>query len=644
MIQLYRAGHTAFKLDSRNPLNLRCVTKAQLERKAMEQDAVAITLLCVAPCEFEYRDYIIVDGRPYFLNVLPKVTKEDRRRFQYELTFESGIYEVGRVFYTMTDLHGWDYTGQLFDFCNLVINDMNRNSLVIKCLDGETNQILRMRYSGRYVNGVYWWREIGSDIPYYCTDNLIPSVGDIVRPAEMIPGVEPIKVTEVGGVWTLDFETANGKPVQTDEKMLTYDNHTCLAVMHDLVSQWGDWEFAVDIRTSDLCTLDLTSDVQCGGRIIMRRKVTGIFISGVNTNHLNMSYGKKGGLQKITREYPEGTNIPSRIYFYGGTKNLPYSYRNTRLCLPTKSKMESYIDLDVAENIPCEVVKVFDDIYPACKPFSLAVNGCMKPNDDTKFIITVYMTQFFNLFARWKDPDDPTPWNYGSFAEWRLMHGTDNATTNRERYLLYYYQGDLQAQVAGFPKSCYLTTDGVRLTFQTGNLAGHSFKVVDFEAFTEDNEYQITLACEGNESMFPNEPIQYFPNEDVMCRLGDKFIVEDCLMPASYVYGNFGSGEYAAETLLDTEAKKYIEELSSKISVAVEISQDFVNQHNAVFRLYDGLQITDTDLDFSSLTFKVRSLIYDLLANSYKVEIDDGKGMNPWAAISQYLDRIRPIK
>ena len=640
MIQLYRAGHTAFKLDSRNPLNLRCVTKAQLERKAMEQDAVAITLLCVAPCEFEYRDYIIVDGRPYFLNVLPKVTKEDRRRFQYELTFESGIYEVGRVFYTMTDLHGWDYTGQLFDFCNLVINDMNRNSLVIKDSD---NRVLR--YSGRRIGGLYYWYNVNtSDTMSYFTTRLIPLVGDDVMPGEWSPGDEGYpRVTQVGGAWTLDFELDNGKPVETDEKMLTYDNHTCLAVLHDLVSQWGDWEFAVDIRTSDLCTLDLTSDIQCGGTLIMRRKSTGIFISGVNTTHLNMAYGKKGGLQKITREYPDGTNIPSRIYFYGGTKNLPYSYRNTRLCLPTKSKMESYIDLDVAENIPCEVVKVFDDIYPACKPFSLAVNGCMKPNDDTKFIITVYMTQFFNLYAHWHDPDDQTPYNYGSYAEWVLMHGTDNAQTNRERYLLYYYQGDLQAQVAGYPKSCYLTTDRVTITFQTGNLAGRSFEVVDFETFNEDNEYQITLACEGTESPF-EEDIQYFPNNDVMCKLGDKFIIEGCLMPASYVYGNFGSGEYAAETLLDTEAKKYIEELSSKISVAVEISQDFVNQHNAVFRLYDGLQITDTDLDFSSLTFKVRSLIYDLLANSYKVEIDDGKGMNPWAAISQYLDRIRPIK
>lgn len=746
MIQLYRAGHTAFKLDSRNPLNLRCVTKAQLERKAMEQDAVAVTVLAVSPCEFGYRDYIIVDGRPYFLNVLPKVTKEDRRRFQYDLTFESGIYELGRVFYTMTDLKGWDYTGKLYDFCNLVINEMNRNSLAIKDSGGKV-----LRYSGRRIGGYYYWYNVDqNDTESYFTTGLIPNIGDEVMPGEMISGEELPTVMQVGGAWTLDFETQNGKPIETDEKFLTYDNHTCLAVMNGLVSEWDDWEFAVDMRTSDLCTIDPTSDIQCGGTIVMRRKATGIFINGVNTNHLNMAFGKKGGLSKITPESPDGTNIPSRIYFYGGTQNLPYSYRNTRLCLPNKSKMDSYIDLDVAENIPCEVVKVFDDIYPACKPFALAVDGSLKLNDNTKFVVTVNMSQFFNLYAKWHDPYDSTPRNYGSYEEWRLMHGTGNATTDLQRYLQYYYQGDSPALAwnvsddsnvvidaciqrsldyhqpthgggaisddvefesyeieytsampspaaptqagqtttgtrtakitvhlvekieysegevttipytevynsetitytfvavasgpsADFPKSCYLTTDRVTITFQTGNLAGHSFDVVHFEALGEDNEYELTLACEGSESMFQGEPIMYFPNNDIMCHLGDKFIVEGCLMPASYVYGNFGSGEYAAETMLAAAANDYIEEFSSKIKVGVEISQDFINQHNAVFRLYDGMEITDDDLGIPKLTFKMRRVVYDLLANSYKVEIDDGKGRNPWAAISQYIQQL----
>lgn len=637
MIQLYRGSHPAFKLDSRNPLNLRCVTKAQMERKAMEQDAVAVTVLCVSPCEFDIRDYIIVDGRPYFLNVQPKVTKEDRRRFQYDLTFEGGIYELGRVFYTMNDLHGWDYTGKLYDFCNLVVNEMNRNSLVIKDSD---NKVLR--YSGRMIGGYYYWYNVNtSDTESYFTTSLIPSVGDEIMPGEMISGQELARVTQVSGAWTLDFELdqSNGKPIETDEKMLTYDNHTCLAVMHDLVSQWEDWEFAVDIREGDIANIDLTSDVQCGGRIIVRRKATGIFISGVNTDHLNMAYGKKGGLSKITRESPDGSNIPSRIYFYGGTQNVPSTYRNTRICLPGKSKMESYVDLDVAENIPCEAVKVFDDIYPACQPFRVGGAG-MAFMDEKHFVVSMPASRFFDIFAQWKDPDEAEPSEYGSYAEWKLTYGTGDANSDLERYLLYYYQGNTSGSHSidnGFPKSCYLQGD-VMLTFQTGNLAGHSFKVTGFEpagAF-----FWVTLLCEGTQSELSDEPIRYFPNSDIMCVTGDQFIVEGCLMPASYVYANFGSGEYAAETLLQNAARKYIDELISKIKVGVEISQEFVDNHNAVFRLYDGMEIKDDDLDISKLTFKARRVVYDLLANSYKVEIDDGKGLNPWSAITQYVRRI----
>lgn len=748
MIQLYRAGHTAFKLDSRNPLNLRCVTKAQLERKAMEQDAVAITLLSVSPCAFEYRDYIIVDGRPYFLNILPKNTKEDRRKFTTDLSFEGGMYEVGRVAFTMAGLHGWDFCGTLYDFCCLVINEMNRSSLVIK--DSE-NRVLR--YSGRKIGGLYYWYNVNtSDTESYFTQNAIPSVNEEIYPGEWIAGNPYPTVVQIGGAWMLDFELdrQGGKPIQTDEKNLTYDEHTCLAVMNDLVAQWEDWEFAVEVKTSDLCNIDLTTPIQCGGKIIMRRKATGIFISGVNTIHQNMYYGKKGGLEKITRESADGSSMPSRIYFYGGTQNMPTTYRNTRLCLPSASKEESYIDTGLSDNKLCEAVKIFDYIYPACKPFAVTGAG-MSWMDDKHFTVSMFGASFFDVFAQWANPNASPQPEYGSFAEWRLLYGTGNPTTDLERYLLYYYQGnssvlgwsvsDDSADVieackerslenqptpgqgvesdyleyvgfdveytsampspaeptqsgqtttgtrtatitihmvekieyegghtstfyydgvytnqtitytftavvtepsANFPKSCYLLGD-VTVTFQTGDLAGHSFKVTNFDSSYGPLWYAMELECEGVESAIPDtENPTYFPNIDIMCKTGDKFIVEGCLMPASFVYANFGGNNYAAETLLGTEAKKYIDELASKIKVGVEISQDFIIQHNAVFRLYDGLQITDTDLDFSSVTFKVRRVVYDLLANSFKVEIDDGKGMNPWAAISKYLGLIIP--
>lgn len=735
MIQLYRQGNAQFKLDSRNPLNLRCVTKAQLERKAMEQDAVAITLLSVTPCEFNYRDYIIVDGRPYFLNILPKVTKEDKRKFISDLTFEGGMFELGRVTYTMAGLHGWDFIGTLYDFCRLVVNEMNRNSLV-----GTMGGHL-MRSTGKIVQGKYEWRDTASSNTYYYSQTQIPENGDMLYTLNNLPHA---LIYNVGGGWTLDFEQEwNGKEwvnVTTDEKQLTYDNHTCLAVMHDLVARWEEWEFAIDVRESDLCNLDSSIPTQCGGKIIVRRKrevsqdSTGIFISGINTTHLNMAFGKKGGISKITRENTDGTNLPSRIYFYGGTQNLPSTYRNTRLCLPSASKEKSYIDTGFSDNAACEAVKVFDDIFPACQQFAVTGAGMSFGRDD-HFTVSMFGANFFDIFAKWKDPETSPQPEYGSYEEWLLIYGTGNSEIDLNRYKLYYYQGSIsglewsvsddlssviascrsqtasgisdfvylgylleytseypsvgdperlgqvetatrtatitirykagamgreahatytnqtitytftavEANVNGFPKSCYLLGD-VTITFQTGDLAGHTFRIVEFDDSYAPLWYAMELECEGVATEL-QEPIRYFPNNDIMCKTGDKFIVNGCLMPASYVYADFGSGEYAAETLLDRTAKSYIDKLASKIKVSIEISQDYIIAHNAVFRLYDKIQLTDTEvLDVNGLYYRVDKVVYDLLKKSYKVEIDDGKGINPWAAISQYVERIRPIK
>ena len=742
MIQVYRQGNAQFKLDSRNPLNWRCVTKAQLERKAMEQDAVAVNVVSVAPCGFQLRDYIIVDERPYFLNVMPKVTKDGKRKLVTELTFEGGIFELGRVTYTMAGLRGWDFTGELDDFCTLVVNEMNRNSLV------GTMQGHLMRSTGRIVQGKYEWKDTTLSNTYYYSQTQIPANGDMLYTLNNLPHST---ISNVGGGWTLDFEQEwNGKEyvdVPTEEKFLTYDNHTCLAVMHNLVTEWEDWEFAVDMRANDLCNIDGTVPTQCGGKIIVRRKSTGIFIAGVNTNHLNMKYGESGGLERITVESEDGKNLPSRIYFYGGTRNLPTTYRNTRLCMTGKKKEESYIDTDFGGNEHCEAVKVFDDIYPACEPFKVSGAG-MSFMEDNHFTVSMFGQRFFDLFAKWANPNDSP--EYGSYTEWNKMYGTGDPTTDMQRYLLYYYQGnspglgwsssddsvdviercrqesiqyqptpqqgvvsdqveyegydieytsrepipageptEVGQEVTGtrtaritihmlekieyeggqvtenhyddvydnetviytytavassasdnFPKSCYLLGD-VTITFQTGDLAGHSFKVIDFDNSYAPLWYALKLECEGVESALPEtENPTWFPNIDIMCKQDDKFIVEGCLMPASYVYGDFGNGNYAAETMLDNAARDYIVELASKIKVGVEISKEYIRKHPSVkFRLYDGLRIVDTDLDLST-TYKVRRVVNDLLANSYKVEIDDGKGRNPWASIAQYVRRL----
>lgn len=632
MIQLYRGMNPSFRLDSRNPSNLRCVTKAVLERNAMEEDSVSVTLVTMSPCAFEYRDYIVVDGRPYFLNVIPKKDKTDRRRFATELKFEGGLYELGRVAFTMSGLHGWDFTGQLYDFCRLVWIEMNRQNMVIV---DSLNRVLRFI---RVYNNMYVLYDNNGNSAGFVY-SIVPSVGDVIHPGEVIPGQEEITVVQVGGAWTLDFELdqPGGKPITTDEKYLTYDSHTCLEVMQDLMTQWEDWEFYIDVRTSDMCNYDHTENVQVGGKIIVRKKSTGVYQNGVNTTR-TMAFGKKGGIGKITTEPSDGQNMPSRIYVYGGTQNLPTTYRNTRICLPDMMKEESYITTPFVDNEPCEAVKIFDDIFPACQQFSVLNCGMIAGEDGKVFGLSLAYDQFFDLFARWKDPFEETPSDYGSYDEWKKMYNNGNA--DLDRYLLYYYAGTLgQEEVPGFPKSCYLLGD-TTITFQTGNLAGRSFKIKDFQvvgAFAF-----MWLFCEGVDSVIEGEPMSYFPNDDIMCSPGDKFTVEGCLMPASFVYSGFGSGDYAAEVLLQEKANEYRAELEQSVKVGVEIAQEYVNQNSAVFRMYDGMTIKDQDLleDFGLTVFSVRKVTHDMLKNSYKVEIDNGKKGTTYSVLKKYIKKI----
>ena len=635
MIQLYRSGNTAFNLDNHNPYNLRMVSRAQLDRSAMAKDNVDITLNAVSPVEFDYRDYIIVDGRPYFLNLLPKASKDDKYVFTYNLNFEGGMYELGRVTYTMAGLNGWDYIGSLYDYCCFIINDMNRNSLL-----GIVQGTRLIRSTGKKANGMFEWVDTQNTTRKYYSMTQVPADGDMLY---TLNGLPDTRIYSVGGGWTLDFEIDpnTNKPLATEEKALTYDQHTCLAVLQDLVAQWDDWEFYVEVKQSDICTTDTSVTTQCGGKIIMRRKAysngnnkpTGIYINGTNATR-SMSYGKKGGLCKITREWPSGSVMPSRIYFYGGTRNLPTTYRNTRVCLPSASKETSYIDSDFMDNKMCEVVKVFDDIYPACHQFSCGSNGALRGNDNFNF--TIPKDNFFAITALWQDPEEVTPSQYGSYAEWLLTYGTGDSATDKQRYLDYYYAGDGHSE--DFPKNCYVTGD-VMITFQTGDLAGMSFKVHEFSG-QDANNYEITLNRNGVDTPFEN--VNYIPNEDLMCKIGDKFILEGCLMPASYVYANFGSGNYAAETLLKNAAEEYIQDITKEVKISVEISQYYTDTKHAVFRLYDGLKITDTDIldGFGSTWFKVTRVVHDILKNSYNVEIDDGRKKSAWSAISRYIARL----
>ena len=99
-------------------------------------------------------------------------------------------------------------------------------------------------------------------------------------------------------------------------------------------------------------------------------------------------------------------------------------------------------------------------------------------------------------------------------------------------------------------------------------------------------------------------------------------------------------GDYSAEKLLQDQADAYIDQLSNHVKVGIEISLDYIVVHNAVFRMYDRIQLSDTDLLGSSMYYRVDKVVWDMLEGTYNVEIGDGNGTNPWKHLLESMRKI----
>lgn len=395
-------------------------------------------------------------------------------------------------------------------------------------------------------------------------------------------------VTPPSGTGSTDY--------QTEEKLLSYDCHSCLAVLQDIVSQYEGWEWIIENPYADPCsTLLVTGTLKL--RIPLQEGKAHV-----------MSFGRSGGLSLITRKHSDESNPPSRVYFYGGSQNIPENYRNTRLCLPGLSKAESYIDFAEMggtpfalgiENGVCEEVKVIDDIYPASEPFVTPADGQIIQGtgiNQGKNYCALFMPKsaFFNPFARWSelDPLDPLStsgdgaYANGDYAEFLKLIQETEESGNLQRY------GDYYAGHAKYRDGSDNAT--VYFTFQTGDLAGYSLSVHEVDETTVDgiDYWQFNLNVvkgEGTEGVD-------VPNVNLIHHAGDKFIIEGITVPVSYTYWQDlqdPGDDYSAEWRLWKAAIDYMEGMKWKIDHNVEVARDYMIRTGDKFNVLDVIQFPD---------------------------------------------------
>ena len=334
-------------------------------------------------------------------------------------------------------------------------------------------------------------------------------------------------------------------PADTDTMLLCYSDTNCLDVLQQICSEW-EVEFSIATNGS-VHTLNFYTTI--GGTI----------------NHEFM-YGQIGGGYELQRNGVSDPDFGTRIYFYGGSSNIPNAYFNarqsSRLCLARKvvgtvqtnnpNKANSYIQQTsaVSKYGLIERVKVFEDIYPNRIGTVTAIDA---GNEKVFFDDTM-----FNL--------------------------------NKET------DGNTDYLIAG-------TT--AKVHFNTGLCAGYDFDITAFQWKDANNnvigKFTIQAITDENNYTFPSPD-----NNAFRIAVGDQYIITDIVMPNTYVT--------QAQTDLQTAAQDWYEKhCAPAVEYTMNLDQQFVKRLAAtlgiadgvVFSIGDKVTITDSEMGFSQKEFRI---------------------------------------
>ena len=261
---------------------------------------------------------------------------------------------------------------------------------------------------------------------------------------------------------------------------------------------------------------------------------------GVDTGD-SYSYGQGSGLRDIKRLSASKFNMVTRLYGFGSKRNLKTGYRDNSPRL--KFSDDSFLENNVATYELIEDTKIFEDIYPHRTGTVTSVDG----SDSSIFF------------------DSGTDFDVFS-STYRIL--------------------------GVMPK----------VIFQTGNLAGYQFDVVNYDHGTK----QFTI------EPFEDEIGTTFPSGVIIPAVDDTFIIIDINLPASYIT--------TAETALEAATQAYLDDNSvPRVSYTMTPDWRYMKTNDRQFTLGDSITIVDTDLGINTLVRIVE--LEQQLVSKYKYKI-----------------------
>lgn len=337
-------------------------------------------------------------------------------------------------------------------------------------------------------------------------------------------------------------------PETASDKTLTFgESDNCLSVLQNLCSESNfNVEFEIE-QSNGVYTINLYEKVG-------------------QTLPYTFQYGRGRGLYELTRENVSSANIVTRLKVYGSAENITSKYRADRLCLPGKTKGQSYIEKAemVAKYGIFEGRKNFDDIKPS---FTGTVESIVSGN----------VLQFI---------DTDFPFNLNEKE-------ADGVTT---KYLI----------------------DGVaaKVHFNTGNLAGYEFEIHSYDHAT--HTFTLVKQTDDRGNVFPSETSLAF-----QIGVGDEYKILDIAYPSSIE-------QAAEEELEETGNKYYDQNCQPKVQYGLSVTkawlQSLVGSDETVTNVFqpgDYLHIVDNDIDVDK-SVRIQSLERNILdPYEYTLTISD---------------------
>lgn len=334
-------------------------------------------------------------------------------------------------------------------------------------------------------------------------------------------------------------------PDTIGDKTLTFgESDNCLSVLQNLCGQSNfNVEFEI-VQSNGVYTVNLYERVG-------------------QTLPFTFEYGKGRGLYDLHRENVSSSNIVTRLKVYGSTENITSKYRADRLCLPGKTKGQSYIEKPemVAKYGIFEGRKNFDDVKPT-------FTGSVESVVDTFGFI-----------------DKKFPFDLNA--------------TNASGETLYLINGV-----------------SAKIHFNTGNLAGYDFEVKSYDHAT--HKFTLLKTTDDRGDVFPSETSMAF-----QFGVGNEYKILDVAYPSDIEAEAEAKLAEVGNKYYDQNCQPKVQ---YGLSVTKAFLEKLVGTNDSVTNFFapgDFLHVVDADIDVDK-AIRIKSFVRNILdPYDYTLTISD---------------------